>query len=74
MRVIALREHGGVDQLKVENWDVPAPAAGQVLVKIEACGLNYMDVFVMHGMPDLPTEMPRIPGGDVAGRVVELRD
>lgn len=74
MRVIALREHGGLDQLKLESWAVPSPAAGQVLVKIEACGLNYMDVFVMRGMPDLPTEMPRIPGGDVAGEVVALGD
>jgi alcohol dehydrogenase len=30
-----------------------------------------MDVFVMRGMPDLPTEMPRIPGGDIAGIVRE---
>src|SRR5690606_2929244 len=72
MRVVALREHGAPDQLKIEQWDIPAPAAGQVLVKVEACGLNYMDVFVTRGMPDLPTEMPRIPGGDVVGQVVEL--
>lgn len=69
MRAVALRAHGGLDQLKLETWDVPSAGAGQALVEIKACGLNYMDVFVMHGMPDMPTSMPRIPGGDIAGIV-----
>ncbi len=69
MRAVVLRAHGGIDQLKLETWDTPAAQAGQALVEIKACGLNYMDVFVMHGMPDMPTTMPRIPGGDIAGIV-----
>jgi alcohol dehydrogenase len=69
MRVIALREHGGTDQLRADTWPVPVPAAHEALVEVAACGLNYMDVFVMHGMPDMPTKMPRIPGGDIAGTV-----
>jgi alcohol dehydrogenase len=72
MRVIALQQHGGVEQLKLDHWPKPAPAANQALVEVKACGLNYMDVFVMHGMPDLPTKMPRIPGGDIAGIVREV--
>ncbi|MEK7948491.1 zinc-binding dehydrogenase [Pigmentiphaga sp. YJ18] len=72
MRVIALNEHGGLEQLKLERWPVPRPATGQALVQIKACGLNYMDVFVLHGMPDLHTTMPRIPGGDVAGVVADV--
>ncbi|AZG11842.1 alcohol dehydrogenase [Pigmentiphaga sp. H8] len=72
MRVIALNEHGGLEQLKLERWSVPRPATGQALVQIKACGLNYMDVFVLHGMPDLHTTMPRIPGGDVAGVVADV--
>lgn len=72
MRVIALNEHGGLERLKLERWPVPRPAAGQALVQVRACGLNYMDVFVLHGMPDLHTTMPRIPGGDVAGIVTEV--
>lgn len=72
MRVVALREHGGIEQLKLEQWPKPAPAPQEALVEIKACGLNYMDVFVLHGMPDLPTHMPRIPGGDIAGIVREV--
>lgn len=69
MRAMAIRAHGGVDQLNLEEWPVPQAGNGQALVEIKACGLNYMDVFVIHGMPDMPTTMPRIPGGDIAGIV-----
>ncbi|KJS11050.1 MAG: alcohol dehydrogenase [Hoeflea sp. BRH_c9] len=69
MRVVALRAHGGLEQLKLEEWPQPEPQEGHVLVEIKACGINYMDVFVMQGMPGVPTEMPRIPGGDIAGIV-----
>ncbi len=69
MKVSALRAHGGIEQLKLEEWPIPEAGEGQALIEIKACGLNYMDVFVMHGMPDMPTTMPRIPGGDIAGIV-----
>ncbi|MDR6758083.1 alcohol dehydrogenase [Mycoplana sp. BE70] len=69
MRAMAIRAHGGVDQLNLEEWPVPQASDGQALVEIKACGLNYMDVFVIRGMPDMPTTMPRIPGGDIAGIV-----
>ncbi|MBD3761006.1 MAG: zinc-binding dehydrogenase [Rhizorhabdus sp.] len=72
MRAVALRQHGGTEELKLEEWPVPVAAENQALVEIKACGLNYMDVFVMRGMPDMPTEMPRIPGGDIAGIVREV--
>ena len=72
MKVVALQQHGGIEQLKFEEWQRPVPADGQALIEIKACGLNYMDVFVMHGMPDMPTQMPRIPGGDIAGIVREV--
>lgn len=72
MNVVALQNHGGVEQLKLDRWPKPAVADHQALVEIKACGLNYMDVFVMHGMPDLHTTMPRIPGGDIAGIVREV--
>ncbi len=72
MRVVAIRQHGGIDQLKPDRWPKPVAAPNQAVVEIKACGLNYMDVFVLHGMPDLHTEMPRIPGGDIAGIVREV--
>ncbi|WP_241672971.1 quinone oxidoreductase family protein [Lacisediminimonas profundi] len=72
MKVVAIQQHGGVENMKLDQWPMPVPEPHQALVEIKACGLNYMDVFVLHGMPDLPTKMPRIPGGDVAGIVREV--
>jgi alcohol dehydrogenase len=72
MRAIAIQAHGGVEQMKLGEWPIPKTEAGHALVEIAACGLNYMDVFVLHGMPDLPTQLPRIPGGDIAGTVREV--
>lgn len=69
MRVACIVAHGGLDQLRLQDWPDPVPAAGQALVRVRACGLNYLDIFVRRGMPGLPVELPRIPGGDIAGTV-----
>ena len=70
MRAIAIQAHGGLEQVKLRtDWPDPMPAAGEAVVDVKACGLNYLDVFVLRGMPGLPVEMPRIPGGDISGVV-----
>jgi alcohol dehydrogenase len=72
MRAFYLRAHGGNDQYTTtDDWPDPRPEADQVLVQIHACGLNYLDIFVRRGMPDLPVEMPRIPGSDISGVVID---
>lgn len=69
MQVVAIQAHGGLDQVKLDQWPEPLAATGQVVVRVRACALNYLDIFVRRGMPGLAVEMPRIPGGDVAGTV-----
>ncbi len=69
MRVACVVAHGGLENLKLQDWPEPRPGAGQALVQVKACGLNYLDIFVRRGMPGLPVELPRIPGGDIAGIV-----
>jgi alcohol dehydrogenase len=70
MRAIAIAAHGGLDQVKLRtDWPEPKAGPGQAVVEVKACGLNYLDIFVLQGMPGLPVEMPRIPGGDIAGVV-----
>ena len=69
MKVAAIHKHGDLDEIKIETWHDPEPGEGEVLIDIAACGLNYLDVFVLIGMPGLPVEMPRVPGGDIAGTV-----
>lgn len=69
MRVIAIRAHGGPEQVQLDHWPTPSPGPEQALVAVKACGVNYLDIFVRRGMPDLTVQLPRIPGGDVAGVV-----
>lgn len=45
MRAVVLTGHGGLDKLEYrEDWPVPSPAAGEVLIKVGACGLNNTDI------------------------------
>ncbi len=69
MRVVCLRAHGGRDKYLFEDWPKPTPGEGQVLIRVAACGLNHLDVFIRRGMPGVKIEFPRIPGVDVAGTV-----
>jgi len=48
--------------------DIPDPAAGQVRVKVEACGICHSDIFVKEGgWPGI--QYPRVPGHEIAGRI-----
>jgi alcohol dehydrogenase len=70
VKAIAIDAHGGLDQVRLRtDWPEPTAGGGEAVVEVKACGLNYLDVFVLHGMPGLPVEMPRIPGGDISGVV-----
>ena len=72
MRAMRFHHHGTPDDLVAEDIPTPVPQAGEALVAVRACGLNFLDVFVMRGMPGLPVHMPRIPGGDIAGIVTAM--
>jgi NADPH:quinone reductase-like Zn-dependent oxidoreductase len=71
MRAVVIHQHGGPEVLQLEEaWPCPVPAPGEILVKVEACGLNYLDIFARNGMPGEVVPLPLITGGDVAGTVV----
>ena len=72
MRAVVIHEHGGRDKLILEDVPDPIPASGEILLRVKAVGLNYLDIFVRRGMPGLPIDLPRISGGDIAGEVVAL--
>jgi 2-desacetyl-2-hydroxyethyl bacteriochlorophyllide A dehydrogenase len=72
MLATVIREHGGPEQLRVEDVPRPAPGPGEVLVRVGACAINHLDIFVRRGMPGLPIPLPHTTGGDVAGWVDEL--
>ncbi len=73
MRALVLHEHGGLDKLVFEaNYRDPSPGAGDVILAMRACSLNYHDVFTRRGMPGIKVPLPLITGIDVAGEVVEV--
>ncbi len=71
MKAVIFREHGGID--KLEYADVPEPkiSPDEVLVRVRACALNHLDIWVRQGL-GTALEMPHIGGSDVAGEVAEI--
>ncbi len=74
MKAIVFDEHGELDVLRYTEVDTPEPGPGEVRVAVEACSLNYHDVFTRRGMPGITTPLPMIPGCDAAGRVDVVGD
>ncbi len=69
MKAIVVREHGGLDRLRLEEVPDPRPAADEVLIEVKACALNHLDLWVRRGIPGHTFPLPLIPGCDVAGEV-----
>lgn len=72
MKVICFHEHGDVDVLRYEDVPDPEPGPGEVLVRVKACALNHLDIWVRRGWPGLKLEKPHWGGSDVAGVVAGL--
>ncbi len=72
MKAVRFHQHGGLDVLKYEDAPEPKILANEVLVKVKACALNHLDVWLRGGVPGWKLEMPHIVGSDVSGEVVEV--
>lgn len=70
--VIAITEPGGPDVLKPQEAAMPEPASGQLLVKVEAAGVNRPDVLQRQGMYPPPKGASEIPGLEIAGTVAAV--
>jgi len=71
MRAVRLEEHGGPEVLRVRDVERPAPDGHQLLVEIEAAGVNPVDTYFRDGSYE-PAALPFTPGVDFAGTVVEV--
>src|SRR3954465_11277448 len=68
MKAAVIHEHGGPGSIRYKtDYPDPAPAAGEALVRVRACALNYHDIFTRRGMPGIKGPMPAIMGLDFAG-------
>ena len=68
VKAIRIHQHGGPEVLRWEEVDPGTPGPGEALVRHEAVGLNYIDVYHRSGLYPLPT-LPATPGMEAAGVV-----
>ncbi len=85
MMAVVLTRHGGEDALQVhEDWPLPVPASGELLVRVSVAAVNNTDIWTREGAYGLPGQpeakagwrgpltFPRVQGGDIVGTVVEM--
>jgi NADPH:quinone reductase-like Zn-dependent oxidoreductase len=72
MKALYFDEHGELDVVKYGDVPDPKPGSGEVVVKVRACALNFLDIWVRRGWPGLKLEMPHWCGADVSGEIAEL--
>src|SRR5690348_13528738 len=70
MKAVRFHEFGGPEVLKYEDVPEPQLRKDQVLVRVKACALNHLDLWVRKGLPGV--KLPHIDGSDVAGEIVEI--
>lgn len=70
MHAIQVHETGGAEVLRYERVDEPAAGPGQLLVEVEAAGLNYIDTYHRRGL--YPLSAPFTPGVEMAGTVLAV--
>ena len=69
MKAIVVRDFGQPEVMKIEEVETPGPAGTQVLVKIEAAGVNPVDTYLRSGIHAHAPNLPYTPGKDGAGTV-----
>jgi NADPH:quinone reductase-like Zn-dependent oxidoreductase len=70
MKAVRIHEFGGPEVLRYEDVPDPKPRQDQVLVRVRACAMNHLDLWVRKGLPGVT--LPHILGSDVAGEIVEV--
>jgi len=70
MHAIQVTQHGGPERLRYGAFEDPAPQAGELLVRVAAAGVNFVDVYQREGRYQVP--LPFVAGSEAAGQVVSL--
>ncbi len=72
MKAIVFHQHGAADVLKYTDAPDPAIRPNEVLVRVRACALNHLDLWVRRGIPGVPIPLPHIPGSDISGEIAQI--
>ena len=72
MKAVRVNEYGGPEVLSYEEVEKPTPGSNEVLVKVAAAGVNYIDTYQRSGLYQIP--LPTTLGLEAAGTVEEVGD
>lgn len=72
MRALICRSFGDLSNLEVGDLPDPQPGAGQILIRVRACGVNFPDTLIVQGKYQFKPDLPFAPGAEVAGEIVAL--
>jgi alcohol dehydrogenase len=72
MKAAVFHQHGSTENIRIEDFPDPEIGPGDCLVKVNAVALNGFEPMILMKETALPTPLPMIPGGDIAGEIVEL--
>lgn len=72
MRALLCQEFGPPSGLVVERVPIPEPAAGEVLIRVHACGVNFPDLLMVAGQYQIRPPFPFTPGLELAGEIVAV--
>jgi NADPH2:quinone reductase len=71
MKALLSHQPGGPVALRLDDVSDPTPAAGELLVRVRACAINFPDVLIIEDKYQLKPQRPFAPGGEIAGEVIE---
>lgn len=74
MRALLCTELGPASQLSVRDVDDPTPGPGQVVIDVEAAGINFPDTLIIEGKYQFKPDLPFTPGGEAAGMISAIGD
>ncbi len=72
MNALICSHFGLPETLEVGEVPDPQPSSGQVLIEVEACGVNFPDVLLIQNKYQFKPELPFSPGGEVAGKIIGI--
>jgi NADPH:quinone reductase-like Zn-dependent oxidoreductase len=72
MKAVQLVAHGAPGKFEFRELPTPRPDADEVVVRVHACGVNHLDLWLEQGELPISIELPKTPGGEIAGEIAEL--
>ena len=74
MKAVWFEANGGPEVLHYGDQPEPLLAPDEALVRVRACAINHLDLWVRKGLPGLSPQMPHVLGNDIAGEIVAVGD